>query len=237
MIWRGFIALELRPATAAGVWLFFLTTTALAQPGPSKPSTESPPAVPPLRQIATNRFLLGTVEMDKAERSLRFPAVVNMSKGLVEYALVACSGKVHESVLRTDTEPIHLHLAALFLGARTNAAPATGQQMEGDEVEIAIEWKSASGPSTARIEDWIQNIKTQSALARGPWLYNGSRLEQGTFLAQRDGSIVSIIFDPDALINNPRPGREDDEIWEVNSRRVPDAGTAVDVIVQFRKKK
>ena len=73
-------------------------------------------------------------------------------------------------------------------------------------------------------------------MSRGNWVYNGSRIVEGTFLAQRDGSVVSIIRDPDALINNPRPGRENDEIWQVNTNLVPPLNTPVELLIQLETK-
>jgi hypothetical protein len=70
-------------------------------------------------------------------------------------------------------------------------------------------------------------------MSRGDWVYNGSRVVEGTFLARRDGSLVAIISDPDALINNPRPGRDDDEIWRVNDKLTPPAGTPVQITIEL----
>ena len=62
----------------------------------------------------------------------------------------------------------------------------------------------------------------------GPWFYNGSRiLEGGEFVAQQGGSIVSLIFDPDALVNNPHPDRDNDDLHFPNTSRLPPVGTAV----------
>jgi hypothetical protein len=56
----------------------------------------------------------------------------------------------------------------------------------------------------------------------------------GTFLAQRDGSIASVITDPDALLNSMRPGRDKDDIWQVNTNAVPAIDTPVNITIQFR---
>ena len=53
------------------------------------------------------------------------------------------------------------------------------------------------------------------------WIYNGSYFSDGTFLAQREGSIVSLIADPSALANNPRPDRQDDELWTLHTPAIP----------------
>ena len=39
--------------------------------------------------------------------------------------------------------------------------------------------------------------------------------------------------DSAALMNNPRPGNDDDQIWEAYTQVTPAAGTAVDVIVKL----
>jgi len=71
-------------------------------------------------------------------------------------------------------------------------------------------------------------------MREGPWVYNGSRVVGGTFLAQRDGQIVAVMADADALVNNPRPGRENDEIWQINTNAVPAVGTPVRIIFQIK---
>ena len=53
------------------------------------------------------------------------------------------------------------------------------------------------------------------------------------FLAQREGSVVAVIADPDAMINNPRPGRDNDQLWQINTNTVPPIGTVVQFTIQF----
>ncbi len=42
-----------------------------------------------------------------------------------------------------------------------------------------------------------------------------------------------VITDPNALVNNPRPGHEDDELWMVQSTGLPDIETPVTVTFQL----
>src|SRR5207245_11692125 len=103
---RGFLAgsglvllLVISPARAAGQ--SFINA-------PADPKTNLP-----LQQIATGIFQIGQVRLDKVQKTIAFPAFVNMTAGLVEYFLVTSSGKTHESVLRTDVPPYQIHLAML----------------------------------------------------------------------------------------------------------------------------
>ena len=205
----------------------------------------------PLRQISANVFQLGTVRLDKSLKTVQFPAVMNMREGLIEYLLVNAKGKAYESLLRTETEPYYIHLAMLLIGAKgapptpallnapsvpfhvnrpasaTNSPPPLA--ILGDPVTIELAWPTAHGRRQLRAEDCIMNLATKTNASRGPWTYNGSRVLHGVFIAQRDASIVAMIDDIDAMMNNPRPGHENDQIWEINSGVLPPTNTPVEV--------
>jgi hypothetical protein len=84
-----------------------------------------------------------------------------------------------------------------------------------------------------RMEELIVSRATGKPLSRGPWFFNGSNFSEGAFTAQRDGSLISIRIDPDALINNPRPGREDDDLHVANAELIPSTGTKVEITVRL----
>ena len=192
----------------------------------------------PLQRVGPGVFALGKVRLDKPQRTVSFPASINMAAGLLEYAVVAAQGKLHESLLMTEADPVHIHLAMLLIGAKgeTNTLPSdpparTG--IAGDNVTVWVNWKPDGTERRVRLEDLVFNLATRSPASRGPWTYNGSRVVEGTYLAQRDGSIVALITDPDALINNPRPGADNDQIWLVNTNALPRADTPVQVELEL----
>lgn len=190
-----------------------------------------------LREIAPGILEIGAVRVDKPARALSFPATVNQTEGIVEYAVVTETGKTHESVFATHAEPKDIHLAALLLGVRdatrsttTNLPPT----LRGDAVRIEVRWETAGGERRAvALEDCVRHAQTRRPLSAGPWVYNGSELHDGRFAAQAEGSIIAIIDDPQALVNNPRPGRDNDDVWRVNEPVVPPEGTAVSVTIRF----
>lgn len=190
-----------------------------------------------VRQLSPNVYAIGLVRLNKQARTITFPGSVNMTTGLVEYAVVHVTGKVHESVLKTETDPYHIHLANLLLASAQGPGPAAGTNLPPDltgaPVQLAVRWKLAGAETNAPLEELIINTLTGTRMTRGDWIYNGSRLVEGVFLAQRDGQIAAIIPDQDSLINNPRPGREDDEIWRPNPRLVPPVGTPVEIVLQL----
>jgi hypothetical protein len=191
----------------------------------------------PLRRVSEGVYELGGVRLDKTKRALSFPCSVNMSEGTVEYALVHRTGKVHESVLKTEVNPAQIHLACLLLSPveppKVPIDPRTPRELRGPRLKIWAEWRLNDVAKRVPLEEMIFNTLTKRPMSRGPWAYSGSRVVQGAFLAERDGSIVTIITDPDALINSPRPGRDDDEIWTVNKEATPPVGTPVQVTLSF----
>jgi hypothetical protein len=223
---------------AIGAWLLALGSLAVAQP-----------VNPPLRQLGEGVFQLGTVRLDKTRRTVEFPAELNMNDGLIEYLLVDARGKTYESLLKTDAQPYDVQLAMLLLGAKgapptpallnapsvpfhinappgaTNALPAIG----GDPIFIDLTWQSGGKEKRARAEDWILDLTTKTNASRGNWTYNGSRVLRGAFIAQRDGQIVALIDDIDAMVNNPRPAHDNDQVWQIDSNALPPLHTPVEV--------
>jgi hypothetical protein len=185
------------------------------------------------------------VTIDKEKGRVSFPAAINMAEGNLEYLLVNVMGKTHESLLSTKIEPVDLQVAMLLVGfkpaeksdtqppAQINIEYLRGApELKGARVGISLEWKDEKGPHAMKAEDMIWNTKENRAAPEGVWTYNGSEVYMGKFLAQVDGSVVALVRDSAAMINNPRPGNDNDQIWEVNGRVTPKVGTAVEVIIE-----
>ena len=193
-----------------------------------------------IRQVAPGIFEVGKVRLNKTDRSVTVPAVVNMTNAIVEYVVVTAQGKVHESLLRTDAVPKDVHVAMLLLGAKgsgTNMVPPDPlKPIPGDPVNIEVTWKERGKAKRVPAEKLIFNTQTKASLSSGPWIYNGSLVENGMFTADPEGSIVSLITDPFALVNNPRPGRDNDDLCEVDSKAAPPLDTAVEVSITLLKK-
>ena len=176
-----------------------------------------------VQQIDANTLQIGLVRLEIKERRLTFPASVNMVAGPIEYVAVSAIGKLHESIFKTSAEPIHLHTAAMLLFPEpisTNTAPPVG---------ISVTIADQSRP----VEDFIDNTVPEKRLVSDQWRYLGSRLVDGTFIAQRDGSIISIIADPDALAQSGRVTPDDDENWRPRQAMLPPIGTPVKIVLTF----
>jgi hypothetical protein len=191
-----------------------------------------PAAVPtlPLRKTSAGDFQIGAVTFNVERREIWFPAQLNMTSGLIEYAVVGNEGKLHESLLRTEARPYHIHLAMLWLSPTNRAAVSVpASNAPPASIAIRVSWKKQGRARETALEDWIQKKTSRRPLGRGPWKYQGSRISEGVFVAERDQSIIAIIDDLDALVGNPRAENDNDDIWYAHPVAKLPEGTPVTV--------
>jgi hypothetical protein len=222
--------------------LALFLSTAMALAADPKPTA-------PVKEISPGVFQIATVKVDKASRTASFEGAVQLDSGLLEYLLVTPDGPTHESLLVTETDPRDLHVAMLLLGVKT-APPAKGTaaapeqitkeylehapELKGQKILVSITYKHADSEATIPAEDWLLFGEKDEPVTEGPWLYNGSMFgpTTGDFMAKAEGVIAALVTNPSALINNPRPGHDDDKAWSVNRKRVAKAETPVRISIR-----
>lgn len=210
---------------------------ALAQPPHEPPPARDPhalPELPAIEKIGPGMYALGEIRINKNARSLSFPASVNMGQGLLEYLLVRVGGKTHESLFRTKVEPAHLQLALLLLGAEGTNQPldrqGSGDIPQGAPLDITVTYQKDGRVLAIKPEAWIAHRdqdKFVDLSAPLKWVFTGSMVHDGLFLAQIHGSMASIFRDPAAIVDNASPGGESDRMWYVKETAIPPAGTPV----------
>lgn len=210
-------------------------------PTPDKP-LELPPA-PTVKDLGEGRFRVGTIEFDENQRTIRIPAAVHMLKDPVEYILVGHHGKIHETVFITNADARDIHVAALLLGMKIqpdlgaeNTAAVLG---DSGVIDAWVEWERNGPPAKLPLHETVtladpDTRQSTGTLPGGGWLYNGSGLAGGEFLASQNGSIISIIRDPSALINNPGPSRDNDDIHTPNAAKLPKLQHPVRIVLKVR---
>ncbi len=205
-----------------------------------------------MREVSPGVFEIGKLRLEQKSRTVSFPATVNKAgkDDMLEYLLVNEHGQTHESLLFTTVEPSDLHFAMLLLGAKgagrdLKAGELAGGQINdeflkqapkltGDVIRITVKWKTAGGEEkSAPVEDWIFNLQTKKPMTPGPWLYTGSSFLEGKFRAQQEGCFGALVTYPPALINNPREGNAQDDIWAVNAKRVPPVETPLEITIHL----
>ncbi len=188
-----------------------------------------------IEKTGDHTLRIGIVQCDRSERTLTIPAQVNAREGLVEYALVTRKGKIHESLLSTDADPLHVQMAAMLLGM----SPQPGKQ-PACEVTVEVEWATNGPAKKVALEDLIAlaGDSTGNAnggrMARGPWKFTGSQIDSSGFVAAREGSIIALIDDPASLVANPRHDRQDDTLHSPQTAAMPGIGIPVSVRIRCK---
>lgn len=196
--------------------------------------------------VSPGIFRIGSATLNRDERTVSFPSMVNTNAGPMEYLLVHSRGKTHESILKTSVEPYHIHVAMLLLGAAAPTNSPAGQdagsgpiespsaeKLPGDKVTVLLSWTNEGRTNTMPAEKLVFNTEKKESPESLNWVYNGSRMIGGRFISQIEGSIISLITDPGAMVNNASPGRENDQIWTVNTNNFPPLRAPLQVILKL----
>jgi hypothetical protein len=239
------------PTLSAIILIAVASTTAFALPEHKvsvplpvmeKPLVKQPFPTNPMEKVSPGMYRIGEVTIDKKARSVSFPAVVNMQRGLLEYVVVRSGGKTHESLLRTKAEPYDIQLACLLLGLEGTDTPLPFQgapaKPKGEPVTISIFLPGVTGAAgTVQPEQWIAHLvdKQLKDVANLQLVFTGSITRNGRFIAQQEGSIAALYHDPVALIDNASPGGEVNRSWFVREGSVPPVGTPVTVVIKAGK--
>ncbi len=201
----------------------------------------------PFRQVAPALLEGRLLRVDASAGTVTFPATVHLAEGALEYAIVTPTGAVHESLLVTEVDPVDLHAACLLLGwkpehpqpdmvgglggALTAETLRAAPDLAGVAVRLRITWNITGTQQEAYLENWVRTVPEGRVAEPGAWTYTGSYLAGTQFASKSEGSVVCLVTNPAALINNPRPHHDDDHAWEVNSAQVPAVGTPVTVSI------
>jgi hypothetical protein len=215
-----------RAAAAVALVLGLLVAARAQEPGRALP--------PDAEKIGEDRYRIGKVEVDLKAKALTCSGKVNMRRSTVEYLAVAPGGKLHESILSLDVRPLHLQVGLILLGLE----PKGGLRYQGDTqvpkgspVEIWVSWQRSGRPVKARAEELVWDVVKKRPMERRAWVFSGSIMRNGEFVADEELSLVGTYRDPAAIINNALPTGSDDAIYKVNERLVPALGTPVTVTI------
>lgn len=186
-----------------------------------------------IEQTAPGKLRLGLVDLDQETRTIRFPAIVNMTAGTVEYGVVTSTGKCHESLFSTSASPRDIHLGMLLLGVKpTQRVDRSGKELRVPEtaaVRVNVGWERDGASHSHAITD-LFSCAGKPSTGRA-WLYNGSLFNGAGFGATVEGSIVSLIPDETALINNPGSDRGNDGSHAPNIKLLPGVGAPVTILI------
>lgn len=206
------------------------------------------PLKPSVEKLDGNLCRIGQVTFDTKTREIRFPAKVNMTEGLLEFLVVTETGKIHESLLSSTITPTDLNLAFTLLrypaskeltplpnetGGTSNNYPDVPADIKaGARVTIEVEWQEAGKTRRLSANDMIRHDVKTTAMPPGPWIYGGSDVFEGKFVADSTGDLIAIFEAPSAILNASGEDSRDDTVWVPYPKRVPALATSVTLIIK-----
>lgn len=203
---------------------------------------------PSLERLEDGSMKIGKVVFDPETRRIRFPAWINQTEGLLEFLVVHKKGKIHESLLATDISATNLNVAFKLLRYKASRElylkleedqslanefhEATEEEKRESRVRIRFEWQSGDETRTVEARDWVVHATHEQNMPDDPWVYGGSFVHNGKFVAESSGDLIAIFLSNAALINFAGDDNEDDGVWFPHATRVPAPQTPVTVIIE-----
>ena len=205
-------------------------------------------------KLSEHVYQLGKVTFNKKTREIMIPATAEIvGAEVVEYALVTSQGKIHESLFITDAKPSHVNIAFKLLGYKEakylfrkvnkNFQPqedyetSTDEEKKKSKFHVNASWTVKGEKKSYPIEELVSNPRNDQKLESTPWVYGGSFVYKGSYVADKNNDILAIFTDRAAVANYAGEGREDDTLWSPNSKVLPRHGTAVTITLSPHKDK
>ena len=161
----------------------------------------------------------------------------------LEALAVSPNTREYEAAIVVKARPQRVHLAMLLCGYEPGHPLSWDDEAKkiipatGDPLELFVQWTDpkTQKEKTAPVEDWMTATDPAKPMPHLAWIFTGSRrLEDGQYLADIEGSVVSITNLPDAVIDLAGRHVKDWEKLEfkLNKTVAPPDGTPCTLIIQ-----
>jgi len=103
-------------------------------------------------------------------------------------------------------------------------------------IEIMVEWEHNGSFYKTWTNSMVLNQTDDRELSESSFVFTGSKVVEGTYLAEMDGSIVAIYHDSRATLNSRDLNSDSDDVWIANESKMPPKNLPVLVRFQLPKK-
>lgn len=205
---------------------------------------QAPAATRPASQPSTQPASLPHIRVDRDTRTVDLDAKVILREGKWIELLACTPGtRDHEAILTIPARPSHIHLALLMIGLRPgtplkwtrNGDEVVVTKPTGAPVAVSIVFRKDGKEIETPANEWVMNQKTSKNLEDNVWLFAGSTFVefdgQKVYQSDASGTIISLVNFGDDLLTRPSTmtNNDDDSTWGVDSKHIPEVGTAVKV--------
>ncbi len=218
---------------AMALSLLMAASRAPGQLGPGGPQRR------PSSQPTTTSADLGKLKVDPKAGTVQFKAEVCLREGALELLMCRAKTKEHESILRTQVVPSHLHAALLALGLQPGKpARWVGSDFvppQGPELAITLKYTDKKGDThEVAASEWIRSVNPKVSLPE-KWVFVGSEVyPDGSYWANAEGDIITVSNFPSAVIDVPFESTEKNAnlAFAAEDKKVPPLGTEVLVTIK-----
>lgn len=199
-------------------------------------------AIPGAKVLPDGNLQVGEITIRRAAGELSFPAAIVLETGALEVIISHSHGRLHETLLKTEVKALQLQTMLYLLGAENGLRLPTEDGKQGALVDIDLEWVDAEGKNQREpIENWIIDRRLKdTTMRRIGWVFVGSAIKEGKFLADVEGNVVINYSVGSTVLDSPEPDSQwDDTLHSVNTDKVKKAGgadKAVTVVFKPRQK-
>lgn len=177
---------------------------------------------------------IGDITIHRKEKEISFPGNVNMTSGDLEVLIAMPHGRIHESLLVSDIDPMKLQIALLLIGAENGSRDGGEKIPQGTILNIDVQPK---GGKRVPVENWLFNKRTSKGMETYGWVFVGSSFTHDMLcLAKEEGNIVNVWSFGNTVLDNPASTGNEDDFIIVNSDTVPKYGTQATVYLSFKNR-
>lgn len=204
--------------------------------------------VPQFEPLDEHRIRIGKVIVNHQERTVSFPAQVNMKEGILEYVCSMPNGKLHESLLVTEADPLHISLGMTLLKFHRfeQFFPVRDENFEwlpfkepkpadyaDSYVQIVMTYTQDGRKQESDFSDIVVNSQTHQGLNPKDWLYTNSFFYEGAYQASLSGEVISIFASRTSPINYIGDFHDgvNDTGWIVSPKNNLPVGTDVTITI------
>ena len=207
-------------------------------PGAGGGGAQAAAATAAVERLPNGDVRLGSVTVHRKQREVSFPAVVNMDTGQIDVLVSTPVGRLYEALLRTDVHPLHFQTMLYLLGLKNGPRFSDEEGRQGDLVDIDLEWQRDDGTTVREpVERWLCDERTSAVMTRCGWVFVGSSIEDGVFLAAIEGNLVVTFSAGESVLDIPDKGGNKAWTFYVNGEKTePGKDAKVRVIVIPRSK-
>jgi hypothetical protein len=189
-----------------------------------------------VRHLPNGDIEVGKLHLHRKERCVSFPATFVENVSVLEVLIATPEGRLHEALLSADVSPLQLQAMLYLLDVRNGARLGDGNVRQGDIVDLDVEWTGADGvPHREPIESWVVDSRTKLPMARIGWVFVGSGIKNGQFLADAEGNICLCYSIGSTILDIPDPAGADDTVFSLNEhKKLPPKTAKVRIILTPR---